>query len=474
MDAFYNNIGKRTRDYGEHAEAIFKLLLQRWMGHPVDLSSITPDNKGVDIVSRMSSLTNGKIGMVPDHIQFEWQVKHTTRVPRRTTLLIKGQSIDVINTGITKKTVKSLRTYASETKAPYLLAFGVVRDESSYGNLIDRDAYDAFDWYGLDLKQYFSVVSEDYDVIRIPVANKLNAVSFALLWASHWTREFYSPVVKLPSFYNRELLDFAGRIYSPKVTMRSASHDDIEAIFRGLEKVPSMLERFDGSTLEKTRIATVLGLGATLQDINSKIEREGPIEQLSTYCPEALYGTTSLWLFSRSYRSFMSVSAAAVDSSMSQMNQRWLPVRSDLKETPRLLWVLLSCVVRLYAHLGVNVAVVRPHCTEDLGFDRSVYGGRIGHPPYITLSETGFQWTRDISSQGELSAHKDFFAEQYHDKILTSLGSSLEIPSLTDLPETQLQFPEFPPLFLFAQEDNFFIRHPRELWTQLQTSILLK
>lgn len=469
MDAFYDSLGKRTRDYGELAEEIFKYNVIKWMGNPVEAFRDHPDLDQVDMRIKLPSLMKDKLDLVPNDMVFDWQIKHTSRLPSRTKLYIQGEkgSVTAWNTKINKKAVANLRERVRQKERGTLfLAYGIAKQDHLKGtSLVDEDPYDVFDWYAIDLRQYFSQVSDECDTICIPIGNRLNLFSFTLLWASRWVKDFYDPLTSYKVAEHKHLTTFVKKVYRDRKEYSSLK--EVAAVRNELEKkLPKFLQSLQVSTTEKRQISTVLGLGVSLEDICMNIRNTNSIEQIRTYCPESLYGTASLWLFSRSYWNFMSKSAIAVSPEDRDMNQRWLPVRSELKETPRLLWALLYGVVKLYKRLGVNIAVVRPFNDNELGADRSVYGGNIGHLPYISLASDGLHWTRETLAKGDLNSHKDFFAQSQHDVILGQNESLINVPALNCLPKGQLELSDNMPRLLFAEE-NIFIRHPIQLWNKI-------
>jgi hypothetical protein len=471
MDAFYNSAGTRTRDYGQFAETTFSYNVSRWTGNPVEAMSLQPDLDQVDLRLKLPTLMEGRLDLVPNHIVLDWQIKHTSNPPRRMQFAIDGCSVPAIKVGMDKKKVRCLRDRVRADRGPFFLAYGVANQHSGRLSPLDEDPYEAFQWYAIDLAQYFNQVPDDCDVICIPIDNRLNLLTFSLLWASHWVREFYQPLTntKVREYDAVDCLKpldaFVTGIYQKGFSTLAdfaLMRDDLE------RKLPQLLQSLQATEAEKRQVSTTLALGATLEDIRAHFRVADPIQQISTYCPESLYGTASLWLFSRSYWKFMKESADAVTPRNRSMNRRWLPVRLDLRSTPRLLWSVLYCVVKLYERLDVDVIVVRPLGEHGIGADRSVYGGNIGHLPYISLSNDGLQWTREVISKGDEHSHRDFFAQASHDVIMGRDEPLTHIPALTDLPRSQLELSDSAPRLLFARED-IFIKHPTPLWHRILT-----
>lgn len=471
MDAFYNNLGTRTRDYGQLAETMFSINVSRWAGNPVEAMSLQPDQDQIDLRIKLPTFMKGRLDLVPNNIVLDWQVKHTANPPRRTQFVINGCTVSAVKVAVDKRTVRCLRERVRADRGPLFLAYGIAKQHSDRLSPLDEDPYEAFDWYAIDLTQYFNQVPDDCDSICIPTDNRLNLLTFSLLWASHWVREFYRPLThtkarEYDDVHCLKSLDaFVNKIYARGFSTLgefALMHDELE------KKLPQLLQNLQATEAEKRQVSTTLALGATLEDICAHLRAADSIQQISTYCPESLYGTASLWLFSRSYWTFMKESATVVAPNYRCMNRRWLPVRLNLQDTPRLLWSVLYCVVKLYQRLGVDIVVVRPFDDDGLGADRSVYGGNIGHLPYISLSNDGLQWTREVISKGDESSHRDFFTQASHDVIMGHDEPLTNIPALRDLPSSQLELSESAPRLLFARE-NIFIKHPTSLWQKILT-----
>jgi hypothetical protein len=460
----YDNLGTQTQDYGHLAEAIFNLNIDRWVGNPVEVITLQQDYGQVDLHVKLPTFLKGKLDLVSDSMVLNWQIRHTANPPCYTQLVINECSVPAIRVEVDDKTVQRLRHRARADRNPLLLAYGVVK-QTDRASLVDEDIYEAFDWYAIDLAQYFNQVPNNCNAICIPIDNRLNLLSFSLLWASHWVREFYRPLTRASVREHEELDSFVKGIYKKGFS----SLGEVAAIRDELErKLPQLLQSLQANEVGKYQISTALALGVTLEDIRAHVRSASPVRYISTYCPESLYGTASLWLFSRSYWKFMAESACAVELKDRLMNRRWLPVRCDLRQTPRLLWGILYCVVKLYERLGVNVAVVCPFSDDGLGADRSVYGGNIGHLPYISLSNDGLQWTREIISRGDESSHRDFFAQAPHHVIIGHGEPLTNIPALRDLPSSQLKLSGAAPRLLFAEE-SFFVKYPTPLWSGILT-----
>src|SRR6185295_3396021 len=143
------------------------LNINRWVGNPVEAMTLEPDYDQVDLHVKLPTLMKGRLDLVPDNIVLDWQIKHTVNPPRRTQLVIDERSVPAIRVEVGKKTVQRLRERARADREPLLLAYGIAKQHSDRA-LVDEDTYEAFDWYAIDLAQYFNHVPYDCNTICIP------------------------------------------------------------------------------------------------------------------------------------------------------------------------------------------------------------------------------------------------------------------------------------------------------------------
>lgn len=461
MDPFQQELGDKTRKFGSIAEKNFEMHVDRWVGSPVDSMKMDPDLDMVDSRTKIPSLQKGNLNLVPDSIVFDWQIKHSSKQPVLVEKNIGGRKIHCFRAQIKRSIVEKLRAKVRDPNSRLMLAYGVITKTENGKSFIDLDAYEAITWYSLDLKQYFEVVDEDAKSIYIPLNNRLNLRTFALLWASRWVESFYSPLGSIAIREHKALYEIVKKIFTEKsigdLPEASSLHKKYGKI------IPLYLREVDMMAEDKRQISMSLGLGVTLEGICQEITTTSGIDHLATYCPESLYGTTSLWLFARNYWGFMKSSAKVVSRENLADNQRWLPVRSNLEKTPRLLWALLQTVVAQYEGLGVRAMVLAPPDDSNIGADWSSYGGGIGHPPYISLSDDGLEWTKEKTANNDIGEHRDFFHQDNHDIILGHGRCPENAPALKGLPQSQMELPQGIPYLLFSKESSY-IRHPSELW----------
>ncbi len=82
------------------------------------------------------------------------------------------------------------------------LALAVQRDPATTpADLLVQVPLRRFDWYILDLKQYFDTLTEEdsFSAIYVPTSNRLNLAMFSLLWGSLWVSRFFKPLVNAPT-----------------------------------------------------------------------------------------------------------------------------------------------------------------------------------------------------------------------------------------------------------------------------------
>lgn len=461
MSEFIIDIGTQTKEYGELAELCFKMLLQRWFGHPISLSAHHPDVQQVDVSVVLPSLSGQGLNFMPE-IVLDWQIKHTSQAPNITDIELGGREIRAFRTHLKKGEVEKLRRRARSKRERYMLAYGftVVHPEGT--TIADSDPYNMFDWYGLDLVQYFDMVGDDASTIFMPIGNKLNLASFSLLWASHWVKDFYRPLKDPQVYTHPDIARFIELLYYHH--KRTKLHVDVLAIKRTLEhEFPRYLKELQVPEASKQQISIIIGTAVAIEDICNSLRTLGEIEELMTYCPEALFGTASLWLFSTTYWMFMTQSASVTRGENAPKNQRWLPVRSNVADTPRVLAAVLQHAVELYRRLGVDAMLVHRRSDEGIGTDRSYYGGGIGHFPYFSLSEDGLHWSQQHRSKDEVDEHRAFFADTDYEVLLGHRVPILQSSLIKAVPAEQMTMRPPAPCMLFAEESEF-LRHPLKLW----------
>ena len=350
------------------------------------------------------------------------------------------------------KTINILREISQQYKHIYL-AFAHNSINANSTELYQCTPQERFEWYCIDLSQQFSC--ENYkDYIVIPDGNKFNLSTFSLLWSSLWVEKFYNPL------YSSKLIDMPNLLDIIRLTHPYKN----ECVFE-LEDWSSLKHKL--SICEKelgkngySEIAFPLGVGYSLEVIKKKLyETSSNLTTIQNYCPESLYGTANLWLFSRPYHNFMTTSGQVVALDKQNSNLRILPLPDNPQNISGLVKVCLWHIVLLYSSLNVEVRIIyRP--SFDAGVDHSYYGGGIGYFPWLSLSDDGVTWMMEENIDATNSYHRDFINEQMDNLFIDPDHSNLwEIANTFDLNVNDLCTAQICPIQLFPKEGRF-IEYP--------------
>jgi hypothetical protein len=201
------------------------------------------------------------------------------------------------------------------------------------------------------------------------------------LWSANWVNQYFVPLnVRVPSMPTA----VASLLQTLDARLAELNSAESDLLRRGVEEVERLREVLDQSAYRS--YAKALALTASLRGVSLALFNSRGAEEIQNYCPEALAGTLSLWLFSRIYHEFMRVAIQR-----GHKNRRYLPIRrdaEDLAALPPFFCAALFNVVRLYRVLGAEVAIVR-ELPEGGGNDYSSYSGAIPAFPWIHVEEDG-------------------------------------------------------------------------------------
>jgi hypothetical protein len=347
----------------------------------------------------------------------------------------------------------------------FFLAVAVPKAEKqSISELANIPPTDRFDWYAINLHQYFRHISPaDFpNQIFVPIANTLNLTTFCLIWGSQWVNAYYSTLMDPELLRNGLLVQEIDRIWGR--SFHPVGWDFHARVLPNLEGEVSE-EQFPD-------VNQLLGAGEALLTIRSELIRVAlDLDAIRTYCPESLCGTTNLWLFCRAYHGFMETSSTPLAGSMNH-NQRLLPVPDhNLKVIPQLLAGALWLVMLKYRILGVDVFLVQPP-NHGVGKDHSYYGGSIGYFPWMSLTDDGTHWV--VESRGHESAdqHLDFIIERLDNVIIGSRLTLAEFSLLFGINRQDLELAKAVPICLLSPETRF-VRHPVELWSKQRYAVIM-
>lgn len=438
----------KSQDINNVAKETFSDLVKIWMDKTETngLSCLTPDPQNIDFVIDLPSMRSGM-----SSIQTFWQIVSTSHEQEKRWHPEFGTECFHIN--LSNKTISCLREISQLYKHFYLAFAHTTSDAEPY-ELYKKAPQERFEWYCVDLSQQLeNDVQEDY--IVVPDFNKLNLSTFSLLWSSLWVEKFYHPIYSPAIIDVPNLMDVI-RITHPYKNEAFAEFEDWNSVSQKL----LVCERELGKT-EYAKLSLPLGIGYSLEVIKKKLyNTSSKLNTIQNYCPESLYGMVNLWLFSRSYRSFMSVSGKVVNVENCNNNLRILPLPDDPKNISGIVKACLWHVVLLYSSLNVKVNIVyRP--SNDAGVDHSYYGGGIGYFPWMSLSDDGVTWMMENSSDVTNSEHRDFINAHMNNIFIDPYHNNLsEIANAFNLHTDDIRTAPACPMQLFPKESRF-IEYPQ-------------
>ena len=372
---------------------------------------------------------------------------------------VPGVGDECIKTAITESTMDSLREYVESVPNVYFLLARPRDPRRTATALYDLPVHDRFDWWAIDGGQLLRSASwEDESWLPLPYGNRFNLAQFSLLWSAKWVERFFAPltdpcITRIPALQAR-----VDQVFVPGGT-RGVHEAGWEVL---TEELPKYAGELPPDVFSQVNFR--LGLGLALELICGQLEASaGRLDQIRTYCPEALFGTANLWLFSRIYHEFMQKSARVAAANREFVNQRLLPVAGDEIDTiPRVLLSGLWHVVLSYRMLAADVRLVNSPVVG-AGDDHSYYGGGIGYFPWISMTPDQANWMVGQEARGTAEQHLDFLQERQHAAVLGTQHSERDVADIFGLPPHQIHLPETPPLLLLPPEDRF-IQYPHMLW----------
>jgi hypothetical protein len=355
------------------------------------------------------------------------------------------------------KQVKALRSAAESSELSYL-ALAIPRKAGCRReDLYDLPLAERFSWWLICAQDYFSSdLGDQHDAeVLFPLQNTWNLSMCSLVWAARWVQEFYEPLMRpgmVPLPHMADKID----------TVFTADPDFERALEMGWGHLVKDLPNASGEVDEKTfkKICLSLGLGAALQLICAQLSDPvlGRQTQIRTYTPEALFGTISMWLFSRSYHQFMQISGVRGVGQNLEANQRFMPVfGDDPVNFSRLHRAALWNVIVLYRMCGVDVRIIPE--PEEPNFDRAFYGKDIGYFQWMAFDSAGGEWQIDQTNKDVQNGYRDFFLEKEGEALIDGAASEDTYSSICALQSGTLTLDARKPRWLLPREDGF-IQHP--------------
>ncbi|WP_411080422.1 hypothetical protein [Streptomyces sp. cmx-18-6] len=429
-----------------------------WLANatPFQVSVMQPDTQKIDYVVRIPSLWSAA-----DQVELRWQVKSTDR--ERAGLVEDGPlGCASYRYRLGLKAVEGL--YEASRSGNLLLALAVQRDSGVPAHdLMYLPPAERFDWYVVDLNEYFRAVDWRHQggVIYIPEQNRLNLATFSLLWSAHWVAGFFSVLASPDVIHVPDLVVDIGTVFNEKSSLEFVRRHEWDFL---QSRLPQYRKEFDPEEFAKINFRT--GMAGALGIIRERMyDAADCLDLVRNYCPESLFGTANLWLFSTCYHHFMKATCDIGRGREEFVSERLLPLPSaDVRSAPRVLLVALWHVMMRYRALGTSVRLVTPP-DEGAGADYSYYGGGIGYFPWFSLADNSANWEIDVCSTRTMSDNMDFLEERSQEAQLTfAEGGRREAARVFGVREWDLVLPDRVPVLLFPRE-TVFLRHPVELFT---------
>lgn len=358
--------------------------------------------------------------------------------------------------------IDSLSDYVEETSHVYFVAAVPRQSHTSPAALNDLPPQERFEWLALDGAQLMRSGVTINDHIAFPVENRWNLAQFSLLWSARWVESFFSPLTDPLVSEIVELRNLKDRVFPDDPTRRYGHNRGWRTL---TDDLPSFAPHLEPELFRQVNFR--LGLGIALDLIYDQMQTAaGNLDQIRNYCPESLFGTANLWLFSRIYRRFMDQSARVGGGMRGFLNQRLLPISyHEVGSAPRLFLSALWHVVVAYRVLGADVRLVDGP-VEHAGEDHSYYGGGIGYFPWISMTADQANWEIGNETKGDMSLHLDFLNDHENRTVLGSHFAERDVSELFGIPLSQLLLPHRPPALLFPPESPY-VQYPLSLWGQL-------
>ncbi|NUS14850.1 MAG: hypothetical protein HOY69_26225 [Streptomyces sp.] len=447
--------GRDAELRGEIAERTLMDMLSWWLtnSRAPSVSRLVPDSQKVDLRVILPSLWQGS-----ESCQLDWQVKTTT------TLSVLDPSpvgCPALKLSMKRRDLEGLYEF-SRGSTSLMLALGVQSTaRQRAADLLLMSPLERFEWWALDLNQYFSRVDwrRHSEAVFIPVQNKLNLATFSLLWSSRWVGQYFSSLSTADLLAVPDLQRMIPEFFHADRVLEYVRSRNWSTLGRDLQRYEGEL---DLTTYRKLKFQTGLAVG--LGVIRDRMyDAADCLDVVRNYCPESLYGTANLWLFSSCYHQFMKTSGDIGLGRPGFRSQRLLPLPEErIEDAPLLLLCALWHVLLVYQRLGTKVHLVQQPAV-DAGADYSYYGGGIGYYPWFTLTGSQADWVIDVGSARALGDNLDFINSRERETWIGPGQSLADVAGVFGVPREQMQLPDRCPRFLFPRE-SIFLRYPAELF----------
>ncbi|HET8863725.1 MAG TPA: hypothetical protein VFM94_10805 [Solirubrobacterales bacterium] len=424
----------------------FGELLKSWLTDEEMVLTLGAGTVYADISARW-----GTIGSIP----FKVDVLAPEQAPRH--IEIDGRTYLAAQVGANQ--VKALRIAAESSELSYLALAVPLQSGYRREELYDFSPGERFSWWLICAQDYFesALAAQHRDQVLFPTQNAWNLSMCSLLWAARWVQQFYAPLTKPEVISQPILAEKISTVFTANPNPRRALEMGWDHLVKDL---PSARGEVNEEIFRKVNLS--LGLGAALQLICAQLER-GKQTQIRTYTPEALFGTISMWLFSRSYHQFMVLSGVKGVGRDLEANQRLMPILGDdPANSPRIHRAALWNVILLYRMCGVSVRVIPE--PEKPNSDRAYYGDSIGYWQWMAFDSAGGEWLIDQTDRDVQSGYRDFFLDKEGEALIDGGASEDTYSSICALKRETLALDTRKPQWLLPAE-NDFIEHPW-LWAE--------
>lgn len=449
-------LGLASTALSEVAQTTFRDLVTAWINSPADTSG--PASVDIPVSHVVAATLPAQWGDV-DSIRLNFLVFAADSTAPETDPETGGLCFRYRLTD--EREVKTLREYVdTDPRAYFVLAVPKERRRTT-AELLYLGPPERFDFYAVDLVQYYRAHSQD-DLL-IPVQNRVNLALFSLIWAARWVEDFFAPLSMQVVLDRRPLQRTIDLVFNDKPNLEAIRLCGWDSL---VKNVPDAKGYIDAEL--HRRVDFRLGMGAAMQLINDQMissVANGRLMSVRTYCPEALYGTANLWLFSRTYHQFMDTTARFQRGRTDFDNQRLLPAAQDLTEGSRLYAATLWHVVMLYRIRRARVSIVAMPGEgghEDHGF----YGGGIGDFMWIALDEKTGGWVKDQAKASVQSDHEEFINENERNVLAGRELSDKDYAGQCGMFLDDLTLQAKAPSLLFPPNDPF-LETPSQLWSPL-------
>jgi hypothetical protein len=441
-----NNRRLSPEDIGNFAEVTFEELIKYWL-EDVIITKDTPDRAGIDRRCLIPS-TKG----FHNQVAMNWQVKARSISIQNSR--IYGEPCFTVK--LRDRERKSLMNIASQN-TPAFLALGIPTRTDF--ELLNTPLHERFHWYAIDINQYISKksasTSADVKSIQVPARNHLNLASLSLIWGSLWASKLISLLTSQIIFKDPLLFDLAslflqnaGRLESAEGFERSSLPKEYQTAIGHLPKTERIVANF------------FYGNAVFCHNIGKLIKESSGVDFYKVYAAEALGEELNLWLFSRPYRRYLRLTAAATPNKHADAYIRMLPSKwTDVRMMPRAIRCGFYLVMKSQGRFGVKTGIVDP-LPEEPG-DHIVAKG-IGRIRTSIIGKSD-NWSLSVRNNRHV-IQREYELLSHGEK---TMFFSSSLPESELLNELLLKPPEVflgtRPIDLLAEE-NAYIEHPIELF----------